>query len=985
MVEGAYKKLKSDLYYDKTMPFAKKRIAVLESDRELFTTTLAKIAENLTNQKDKYFDDLIKKIDFQILPKTFQSAKKNNHSDVLITSSDNNQCISKIIFFIDMPIELFILDYLWMILLGKIAAKTSHIFKYRVASKFKKGLYNDNKDLIKGIDFNSNRGIEYYYTLYKRWKKGYVKKIKENDSNILLVSLDLKSFYNSVEFKFSMIDDCLNNDSRLPSIAFLTKLTEKIYSKYTNIILEYKQILTTNTDTFIFPIGIRSANLLREIYLHNFDKTIVNKLEPLDYSRYVDDIVLLIKLKNNKKLDKKNIINKYFVETNILTYDKNKELYFNNYPNLYIQQEKIRCISFPRNKKNDILDICEKILIKISSEWNLLPDIDTLNSSFATDDYDIETLELNKQLGDLGFLNQNNSKAVLILSSLRKKLRNVTLDSENKEILLSRIAEFFSGSNCIKHANSWRLILEIFLLCGDVKNINKFCLKINKQIQKLSFSMLDNGEVREEHKEGLLARLKTNLEDNLKSTVALVASLDYNFATDQDTKSLAIQIRESNLLNHNMVSFPLLNYSSIPNLVLTEKNMSMLFENHSQLSTLDQFKLKWSPRYIHHIEIFIINFMFNFYTKKKELFSFKPIFKKYIKYNNLLDFENNLAVSANKKSKNGVTHNSFTITNESSKDPKVALVNTKINSEDVLANLHSPEEYLTYENKKKLLKILYTAKTENVRILVFPEFYFPIAWLMDIALFAIKHNITIITGLQYLTYNKQAFNYVCTAHPVQSSKNFRIGFLQFREKNFYAPKEKIELSKMKYSCTDKRKPIYHIIDNGKYKYSIILCYEFVDITSRASMKSEIDILFVPQLNPDTNYFSAIVESSSRDLYCFVVQANTSSYGDSRITAPYRSIDKNILQIKGGETDVVMIAQLELNNLKIKRKNYEDNLNKSIDACIECTKLKDYMTYATETKRAKCLDYNKKICSKCKFVIKNEKLKGTPPNTAPDHT
>ena len=190
---------------------------------------------------------------------------------------------------------------------------------------------------------------------------------------------------------------------------------------------------------------------------------------------------------------------------------------------------------------------------------------------------------------------------------------------------------------------------------------------------------------------------------------------------------------------------------------------------------------------------------------------------------------------------------------------------------------------------------------------------------------------------------------------------------------------------MKYSCTDKTKPIYDTIDNGEYKYSIILCYEFVDITSRASMKSKIDILFVPQLNPDTNYVSAIVESASRDLYCFVVQANTSSYGDSRITAPYRSIDKNILQIKGGETGVVMIAQLELNNLKIKRKNYEDNLNKSIDACIKCTKLKDYMTYATETKRAKCLDYNKKICSKCKFVIKNEKLKGTPPNTAPDHT
>ena len=64
------------------------------------------------------------------------------------------------------------------------------------------------------------------------------------------------------------------------------------------------------------------------------------------------------------------------------------------------------------------------------------------------------------------------------------------------------------------------------------------------------------------------------------------------------------------------------------------------------------------------------------------------------------------------------------------------------------------------------------------------------------------------------------------------------------------------------------------------------------------MKSKIELLFVPQLNKDTNYFSAIVESTSRDLHCFVIQANTSAYGDSRITAPYKTEEKNILQIKG---------------------------------------------------------------------------------------
>ena len=152
--------------------------------------------------------------------------------------------------------------------------------------------------------------------------------------------------------------------------------------------------------------------------------------------------------------------------------------------------------------------------------------------------------------------------------------------------------------------------------------------------------------------------------------------------------------------------------------------------------------------------------------------------------------------------------------------------------------------------------------------------------------------------------------------------NSSTGFLQFREKNYYSPKEKTALSKYRFICEDKDSPVYYILDNEKYRFSTILCYEFTDIVSRASMKSEVEILVVPQLNRDTNYFSAIVESTARDLHCFVVQANTSSYGDSRITAPYKTELKNLLQVKGGDSDVVMISALNIKELKNAQACYE---------------------------------------------------------------
>lgn len=117
------------------------------------------------------------------------------------------------------------------------------------------------------------------------------------------------------------------------------------------------------------------------------------------------------------------------------------------------------------------------------------------------------------------------------------------------------------------------------------------------------------------------------------------------------------------------------------------------------------------------------------------------------------------------------------------------------------------------------------------------------------------------------------------------------------------------------------------------------CFEFTDIYSRACLKSKIDTLFVPQLNKDTNYFSSIVESTSRDLHCFIVQANTSKYGDSRITAPYDTIHRNIVQIKGGINDLVIIGELELDKVRTARKQYEDNRNKIRLHCFACKKVK----------------------------------------------
>lgn len=265
---------------------------------------------------------------------------------------------------------------------------------------------------------------------------------------------------------------------------------------------------------------------------------------------------------------------------------------------------------------------------------------------------------------------------------------------------------------------------------------------------------------------------------------------------------------------------------------------------------------------------------------------------------------------------------------------------------------------LTFSKKKALYKILNVAVEENVNYIVFPEFYLPYLWLDDLMKFAKQNNITIITGLQYLTHNQQAYNFTVVVLGTQNNTYFRNSILLYREKNYYAPYEKVLLAQKAYKCTDAISPFYFILRNGNVSMSIMLCYEFTDINSRANLKSLINFLFVPQMNPDTHYFSSIVESTARDLYTFVIQANTSKYGDSRITAPAKTNYRELVQIKGGINDAILVAEIDIAEFETYKENYEDKLKQTVKGCLACVS---------------------RNCNECdkKKEYKHEKYKGLP--------
>lgn len=963
MLEGAYKKLKSYYYYDKTLLFIKKQIAEFESDDEKFKRTFNELANALVNEDEAYFAKLIEKLDFFVFPKGMVSTVEN--SSAIVGTIDHHKNISKVNFFIDLPIELLIVDCLWTLFLAKIANKQYGGSMYSYAGKFKQSIfYFGQDDLYKGIDFESNRCFEPYFENYSRWQSDAFKRLRQGltEQNQLMFSLDLKSFYYSVRFNFESLRTLLKEDPRLDEISFVSCIQETIYKKYTHLIAKYKIGIDVKNNATIFPIGLLSPILLRELYLHEFDLNIKKALSPIHYGRYVDDMIIVIPTEIQPAEATAEFVcdlleNRGLIERKFLT--KDDDFVFKGFEAISIQKKKINCFFFEQNSPNILIDLAEKQIKNNSSEANLLPEFDIVKSRFNDTAYFFNSVGGSTKIRDIGILQSNNYAAARSITLMKQLIKNTHIRSEDRLKIteyIQDILEFYRGSSSIEFMGSWisvfELIIQLKVLSNDRDRKDPLAQKFHQDIlwyidHEMNFDFLDEKEIYAKKKKTIFARLKKDLKSRLGTAIAMAMALDYSWNSSSKLNrniELAKKFRKSNMFNHNLVSFPLLNY--LPFEVISSCSFLEIQKEpwgNSNALKLDRERLRWSLRFIHLDELLIYYFMQSTQNGKKEFdgrSDVEAIWNRYVELNKISQFASNDIVKQTETvlEESNVNLVDVFVSCDRSKEYYVGLANTAVTEEDAIQSLLHPEHKMTLQDKEQLFRMANTAIREKANYITFPEFYVPVVWLKDITRFAQKNSVALVAGLRYIRNRKRAFNCTTIVQPC-SHNGFRNVIALFREKNFYAPEEKECLYKLGYQIHDASRPLYYVVHAGRLRYSTVLCYEFTDIYSRSALKSRVDALFVPQLNKDTNYFSSIVEATSRDLYCFIIQANTSKYGDSRITGPYDTIHKNVVQVKGGINDVVIIGKLELEAVKKARARYETHRKKIAAHCFNCSKLK----------------------------------------------
>lgn len=955
MIIGAYKKLKSYFYYDKTIVYNKMRIATWESNETEMNERIEDLANFLaTLEVDcdyEYVKLLMAGVGFVPMPKAFKEKQTEDNLLQNITSSNNE--IDKVNFFIRAPIELMIIDTIWMLMIGKIASEQSSILPEVYANKIKQQIFVSNHDLFEGIDFDSNRLFVPYFKQYTSWRDNAFRKVKdcyEAEEDSILLSLDLKGYYYSVAFKFDDLPEFLNHDDRLAKIAPLTAIIEMVYTIYTSEMKKYRSEIKANpvTKECIFPIGLLSSMLLSNLYLQHFDKAIMAQIQPSYYGRYVDDIMIVMQKTKDMTISVESILYESLVKNGIIKPIGNNEYQTIDPFGLVFQKDKMRCIYFDHTEPDAMIKLLCETNNNTPSSVELMPDVNMSQKTFDESAYN-----LGQQVGALKVRNflftTNNYAATIFVNDLIRTSKNVdTTELEYQEYLnsqINQIIKFYSGTQSIEYRSAWVNVFTLILLTEQYDLFCKFYCQLHNAIENMplahsikTIAQEKTATICDRVRDAMLEQLNLSVSialapmaiTEVANTITAAAEFD-RVRIDIDFSKIvqdARDIRNANLFNSHILSLPLINYidaNSEMSLVRAQpKDIVGLTKNGIKTLSLNHKKVMLSPRFIHLDEICMLNFLVNFTSGGcPSAGDLCVLIKQFYDINQIHSKAEEFVVEkCDELQKNELNLQQIEIISTKKKafdKLRIAIASICLDEQkDVIPTIDNPNHNLTPSKKAELYALLNEAANNGANMIVFPEFFLPIEWLEEVYTFSRKNSISVISGLRYIIYNKHAYNYLTVIQPASSKFGFRYALPLIREKSHYAPAEFEILKKYGIVCVDPTSPYTHLISWHNICYSDLMCYELTDIGYRYKLRSKIELLLVPELNPDTEYFSNIVEATSRDLHCFIVQVNSSKYGDSRITGPFNSMFKDIVKVKGGENHVLLMGTVDVKELLASR-------------------------------------------------------------------
>lgn len=1044
-IKDAYRKLKTHFYYDNTNHFMRRQIAEFETGED-FDNKLQQLVEDLNNEnKDLLIEKYVNDINYYLQPKGFENNILEKDCESLIVTNryiSERYELKNFNYFIKIPIELHIVNVLWIVKLGYLLDSQYCYYSDNTKSYcYANRLELDEKN---GKVLFGNKLFKTYANQYQKWRDNCISTAEDlldnHKKDVIIVSLDIKRYYPSADLDYNLINQdlelrCKNKDllEEFKKYSFLTNIigqVRDIYFEKTRPIWENEQNEVEDMDKLKsehpIPIGMLSSNIIANWYLRTFDEKVNKYVKPTFYGRYVDDILIVLENRGGcSELTKKNgqcdknccsdkrkltidkILSQYFCGCNDkscpqsilikepikndnacesckhINNERRKKDKYNylikiNNNNLRIQGNKVKLFVFDANSTKAMLQKFKDTIKKHSSEFRFLPEEDRIQEDFVQETYSID---YNDTINKLRSIDKYQLDRFKISSYLAKQLM-LSKYSTDKEYFNNTKEELlfaFSGRMGLELFLFWDKVLTYFILNDNSDVFCEFIQKMLNNIKRIAYKNKNALKIVQEElinylKESIYLSLSLNpnfiYKDKNKNNDYILKQTFKKLIQNDEIKEIfenkiyktkITQLTKAVMIKHKYCFMPILNYIKIDGKYIDFTNANILeLDQIPELLDRKSNKIKFNPKRFSFDEIILYeNYKKIFeYPQNTEKFNINlsaaidNTITKYITLN-LTQYENssvykdkmlrisNYLKNCKKNFPNEENSNDKIITLNINKDNyppklsnfKIGLYNTKIPDDSILENLKSQPK-LSFNELQTYIKFLNLAIQNNkikCDMIIFPEVCIPYQALGLLSDFSKKHKVAIICGLKHITIKNTVLNCIATILPF-SIGHYTDSYTNLRLKEWYSPAEIKEIKKLGKELPDSKEKqglTNNLFCWNNLYFAIYDCFELADVNYRSNFKSEVDMIIACEWNRDIDYFNNIIKSASRDLHCYTIQVNTSQFGDSKVIAPKKTSEMTMLNIKGGENNILIghINIEELRDFQRKETEYLDEKDK----------------------------------------------------------
>lgn len=407
----AYRKSKADCFFENTFPTA---IKFAEYEQDLLAN-LEKLLNSLHAEQgffeyEKYLGDI------RLLPKKLTIKPKpdadNGHAHFSNPAryfehlTRQNDLIPEFRVIGDFPVDTHILSALWINTVG-------HKFDARLndscyGARLKR-VRNDEllgKNAPKPFHISAIGSFSPYFQPYQKWRNDGLKAIRgelEKEHDVIAVSLDLKSYYHLIDPMALALDglhEALGLELSVEEQAFTLELA-KFLCRWSERASEFAGKIITGK-RFIpggLVIGLTASRIISNVLLHHWDCMVKEKIAPIHYGRYVDDMFLVLRdngvITNSEdfmsflqeRMGEEFVHREKIVGSNVaskvqLWQIQQGELIQGN-SQIKLQGDKQKLFVLQGRAGLDLLDSIEREIGALSSEHRLMPSPDQLEDSTA--------------------------------------------------------------------------------------------------------------------------------------------------------------------------------------------------------------------------------------------------------------------------------------------------------------------------------------------------------------------------------------------------------------------------------------------------------------------------------------------------------------------------------------------------------------------------------------------------------------------------